>query len=123
MDIINSFENLQELVAGVRRQRFITNLYLDPIKHSVWITNKDCYAEIIGNTLFIIRTDINFWNVFYSTTTVEQLIVDLKIFTNKYKNQTMMFDIIGRDIQCLPVIKGMQEVGCKFATSLVRMSR
>lgn len=123
MEQIHSFEQLQQQVGEVRKQKFITNFFLDPVKHSIWIVKGDCYTEMIGNTLFIIRTGDGFWNVFYSSGNLEQLGDDTKALIAKYPEQTMMFDIVGRDVQCQPVVDVMRSLGGKEATSLVRMTR
>lgn len=123
MERINSIEQLQQKLGEVRKQRFITNFFLDPFKHTVWIKKGDCQTEIEGNTLFIIRTDNGFWNVFYSSASNETLSMDIKAFTAKYPEQTMMFDIVGREKQCKPLVDIFKELGFKEATSLVRMNR
>lgn len=120
---IQSIEQLRQLVAEARKQRFITNFFFDPDKHSVWITRGDCYTEQVGETLFIIRCDKFFWNVFYSSTSLEKLTMDLRLLFAEYSNQTMMFDVVGKEIQCLTIVEMMKEHGCKVATSLVRMTR
>ncbi len=120
---IRTLEELKQRVAEARIGRFITNFFLDPVKHAMWITKGDCYAEMVGGTLFIIRWNKKFWNVFYSTSTTEQLSRDLKALKEKYPKQTMMFDIVGRDVQCQPIVEIMKEAGCQEATSLVRMMR
>lgn len=123
MEKINSIEQLQQQLGEVRKQRFITNFFLDPIKHFVWIIKGDCYTEMVGDTLFVIRTDNGFWNVFYSSSNSETLSSDIKTLTAKYPEQTMMFDIVGREVQCKPLVDVFKELGFKEATSLVRMNR
>ena len=120
---IQTLDDLKQQVAEVRKGCFITNFFLDPVKHAMWIAKGDCFTDRVGNTLFIIRCDKLFWNVFYSTSTPEQLSVDLKELKGKYPKQTMMFDIVGREAQCQPVVEIMKEIGCQEATSLVRMTR
>ena len=41
----------------------------------------------------------------------------------EHSGVTMAFDIVGRDIQCRPVVELFRSKGCKVATSLVRMTR
>ena len=123
MERINSFEQLQQQLGEARKHRFVTNFFLDPFKHAVWITKGDCYTEIVGDTLFVIRTDKGFWNVFYSSFNNETLSSDIKSLIAKYPEQTMMFDIVGREVQCKPLVDILKELGFKEATSLVRMNR
>lgn len=123
METINSIEQLQQQLGEVRKQKFVTNFFLDPVKHSVWITKGDCHTEMVGDTLFVIRTDSGFWNVFYSSSNNETLSSDIKTLTSRFPEQTMMFDIVGREVQCKPLVDVFKELGFKEATSLVRMNR
>jgi GNAT superfamily N-acetyltransferase len=125
MELVKSIEQLQQQSAEIRslRRGFITNFFLDPVKHGLWIAKGDCYAERIGNTLFIIKQSPTFWNVFYCSTTQEEFCADISEFMAEHSGMTMMFDIVGRDIQCLPMVELFCSKGCKEATSLVRMTR
>lgn len=125
MQKVQSFEDLQKQVAEIRSLRlgFITNFFADPVKHSLWIKKEDCLTERVNNTLFIIKRNPTFWNVFYCSTTIESLSNDWETFQANYHDVTMMFDIVGRDIQCEPLVAMFKEKECTEATSLVRMTR
>ena len=125
MQIVKSFEDLQKQVTEIRSLRlgFITNFFPEPIKNGLWIEKGDCYTKRINNTLFIIRQSPSFWNVFYCSTTLDSLGVDLEAFQNQNPGKTMMYDLVGRDIQCEPLVELFKAKGCKEATSLVRMTK
>lgn len=125
MQVVKSFEELQQQVAEIRSLRlgFITNFFADPVKHGLWIEKEDCFTERDNNTLFIIKQNPFFWNVFYCATTLEALKNDIELLQSKYPETEMMFDLVGRDIQCQPLIELFKETGFKEATSLVRMNR
>lgn len=125
MQQVKSFEELQQQVAEIRSLRlgFITNFFPDPVKHALWIKQGDCFTDRAGNTLYIIKKSQDFWNVFYCSTTIDGLEADMKVFQKMNPNITMMFDLVGRDIQCKPMVDRFKELGCKEATSLVRMTR
>ena len=125
MKKVDSIEQLQQMSAEIRslHRGFITNFFLDPVKHRLCITKGDCHTDRIGSTLFIIRQSLTFWNVFYCSTTLEDFSHDLSEFMVEHSGVTMMFDIVGRDIQCQPVVEIFRDKGCKEATSLVRMTR
>jgi len=120
-----SIEQLQQQSAEIRslRRGFITNFFLDPVKHGWWIEKGDCYTERIGSTLFVIKKSPTFWNVFYCTTTLDDFSHDLSSFLAEHSGTTLMFDIVGRDVQCQPMVELFQSKGCKEVTSLVRMTR
>lgn len=125
METVQAIEQLQQIPTEIRslRRGFITNFFLDPIKHSLWIEKGDCYSEHVGNTIFIVKQSLSFWNVFYCSTTLEDFSQDLSSFLSAYSDKIMMFDIVGRDIQCKPIVELFKGKGCKEATSLIRMTK
>lgn len=125
MQQVRSIEELRTLLAEVRakRQGFLTNFYLDDDKHSLWIEKEVCEYEWVSDTLFVVKKSETFWNVFYCSTTMEVFSSDLSEFKSRHLEATMMFDIVGRDSQCVPLVKLFEEQGFTEATSLVRMIR
>lgn len=125
MDRLQSIDQLRQLSAEIRslHRGFLTNFFLDPVKHGLWIAKGDCYFERLESTLFIVKQSLTFWNVFYCSTTLEEFSTDLSAFLANHPDNIMMFDIVGRDVQCQPVVELFRGKGCKEATSLVRMTR
>lgn len=125
MRAVGFFEEIQQHVAEIRSLKLgvVTNFFADPVKHSLWIKKGDCFIERVNNTLFIIKKSLSFWNVFYCSTTLEALGNDLEEFQAKHPKTTMMFDIVGREKQCQPLVELFKAKGCKKATLLVRMTR
>lgn len=125
MERVQSIEQLHQQSTEIRalRKGFLTNFFLDPVKHGLWIEKCDCYIERLGGTLFIIKQSLTFWNVFYCSTTLDEFSNDLSSFMAEHSTITMMFDIVGRDVQCQPMVELFQDKGCTEATSLVRMTR
>lgn len=125
MERVQSIEQLRQQSAEIRalRKGFLTNFFLDPVKHGLWIEKGDCYIEHLGSTLFIVKQSPTFWNVFYCSTTIDGFGTDLSSFIAEHPTNTMMFDIVGRDVQCQPMVELFLSKGCKKATSLVRMTR
>lgn len=124
MEKVQSIGQLQEMSAGIRalRRGFLTNFFPDPVKHGLWIAKGDCYAQRIGDTLFIVKQSPSFWNVFYCAAQ-DSFAADLSDFLARRSGETLLFDIVGRDVQCGPVVTLFKEKGCREATSLVRMTR
>ena len=122
---VGSIGDLTSAIAEIRslRKGFITNFYLDPAKQALWIAKGDCFTEIINESLFIIKRSSLFWNVFYCSTALEQLISDLQVFQMNHSMQTAMFDIVGHKEQCVPIVEAFQTCNCEFVASLVRMKR
>lgn len=122
---VQSYEDLQKQVAEIRSLRlgFVTNFFPDPSKNEVWIKNGDCYTDRVNNTLFIVRQSTSFWNVFYCSTTIEALGDDVEIFLSQTPEVSIMYDIVGRDLNCQPLVELFRSKGCIDANSLVRMTR
>lgn len=125
MQQVRFIEQLQQLSTEIRSLRlgFITNFFLDPVKHGLWIEKGDCHFERVGHTVFIVKLSSSFWNVFYCSTSIADLGTDLTAFLEAHSTTTMVFDVVGRDIQCQPVVELFCAKGCHEATSLVRMMR
>lgn len=125
MQKVHSFEDLQRQVSEIRSLRlgFVTNFFPDPIKNGVWIKKGDCYTERVNNTLFIVRQSPSFWNVFYCSTAIDELGKDIEVFQHQSSKVSLMYDIVGRDVQCQPLVELFRSKGCREATSLVRMTR
>lgn len=122
---VDSIDLISATIAEIRSLRlgFITNFFPDPHRLSLWISKGDCYAERKNNTFFIIKRSDFFWNVYYCSPTILDLADDLQQFKKKHKGQTMVFDIVGRNNQCSPIVKAFQENDFKLAATLVRMTR
>ena len=125
MQQIETIEQLHTFPAEVRSKRkgFLTNFYLDEVKHSLWIQKGVLAYEWISDTLFIVKKSETFWNVFYCTTLIEELATDLAKFKSEHSEKRLIFDIVGREAQCTPMAKLFEEQGFREATSLVRMTR
>ena len=125
MRIVKSFEDLQQQVAEIRSLRlgFVTNFFPDSVKHNLWIEKGVCFTERVNNSLFIIKQNLSFWNVFYCSTTVDTLGDDVEGLQAQHPDATMMYDIVGRELQCQPLVKLFKATGSKEAASLVRMTR
>src|SRR5574344_2118440 len=126
MNKINSIEEILQQIAKIRglRKGFVTNFYLDLFKHSIWIKENVLNYECIEDTLFIIKkNDEGFWNVFYCSTNHEELEKAIKIFVDKYNEETLMFDIVGNNDYCTKITDVFKRCQCKEYCSLVRMER
>ena len=125
MERVRSIEQLQQKSAEIRalRKGFLTNFFLDPVKHGLWIEKGDCYIERLGGSLFIVKQSPMFWNVFYCSTKLDEFSNDLSSFMAEHSTITMMFDIVGRDVQCQSMVDLFKGKGSKEANSLVRMTR
>lgn len=124
MEKVRSIGQLQEMSAEIRQlgRGYLTNFFPDPVKHGLWIAKGDCCVERVGNTLFIVKQSASFANVFFCAAK-DTFNVDLEAFLAAHKGETLLFDLVGRDVQCGPMVTLFKETGCLEASSLVRMTR
>lgn len=122
---LSSIEQLKELIAGVRnlRKGYLTNFYLDAFKHQVWMESGDFKYEAVNETLFLSRESGDFCNLFYCSTTLEELGASLKVFGEKHPELMKMVDVVGSDAMCKPVLDMLKADGYTQYRQLVRMSR
>lgn len=125
MNRVNSIDQIVQLVSKVRnlRKGFLTNFYLDVFKHNIWVKNNDLFFEEYGETLFLIKQSNGFWNIFYTTSNVEELSNSLRIFLKIYSTQLMITDIIGNEEQCLLINDCFKRNNFQHYNKLVRMSK
>lgn len=125
MEAIKSIEQIQGLIAELRnlRKGYLTNFYLDAFKHQVWIDSGDFKYVRIGETLFFARTSDDFCNLFYCSTTVDDLTEAFRQFEEQHPELVNMVDVVGTDVQCQLIKDILASHGYRIYRQLVRMSR
>lgn len=125
MKQIKKYSQLMDLISEVRNRRegFITNFYPDSCKHQIWIDNKALYYICVYDTTFLIKKNRTFMNVFYVSTSFNNLRLALKELKHEIVYQHIVFDIIGTAAQCLSYVELFRNEGFRLSTSLTRMQR
>lgn len=125
MDKITSLDQLCIGINSIKSHKkgFLTNFYLDTIKHQHWIDLRIISSTNIGNTFFIIKENPIFWNVFYNTFDTNSLQEDLKQFCNKYSNKKIIFDVIGKQTNIDKVTPCFLCNGLMPLKRLIRLSK
>ena len=125
MEPIKSINQIQCLIAEIKnlRKGFLTNYYLDPFKHQVWINHNDFLFERINESLFLIRKTPDYCNLFYCTTNIEELLSALSLFDNIHHDLFPIIDVVGSEEQCVPIINQFKKNGYSVYVKLARMSR
>ena len=125
MNRIEHFQQLMDFSTKVRnlREGFITNFYPDAFKHQIWISKQVLFYEEYRKTVFFIKVDSSFWNLFYISTSIEELHTAVLNMSGQYKDKTLVMDIVGRNAQCRPIVDMLRSGDFVLTTSLVRMQR
>ena len=122
---IESFQQMIDLSSAVRSRRegLITNFYPDPVKHQVWIDRNAAFFDECGKTVFIAKDNGTFLNVFYISTTIDELRMSVPFLKRLGDGRPVVLDIVGKDSQCVPIVEMFSREGFGHAAALVRMQR
>lgn len=122
---VESIENIRQLMSIVRdaHKGYITNFYIDDFKHEIWIKKEVLFYVQIDETFFFIHKNISFWNVFYVSTTLIDLENALVKLLKQYGDNSLIFDLVGREKQCKELLPLFLRCGFKEESSLVRLLR
>lgn len=124
MKKISSFEEIQFLFSEIRslKKGVITNFYPDPFRVSLWCQYETLFYIHLDNTIFFLRNQPHFINLFYCSVNEDSLRQDLSFLFKEYNQSVFVVDLVGKD----PMIDHRQlffNEGFKEYSSLVRMSR
>lgn len=125
MNALSSLEEIFDITSKIRDKKrgFITNFYLEELRHSIWIKKKNFYYEWNGDTCFLFRKTEHYWNAFYLSTSTEELGRALSELNQKYSNASLIFDIVGRQETCDVLMPVFQANGFFQESSLARYIR
>lgn len=124
MDKITSLTQILSLMTQVRTQRqgFITNFFPDQRKHDIWIARGELYYSEACGCHFVIRLSKEVNQLFFITTTVNNLAEGLKHLLLMRK-ELIVTDIVG-DEHTVSIMKQIfEQLGFESYEELYRMSR
>jgi ribosomal protein S18 acetylase RimI-like enzyme len=124
MNKIESLDSIITSIADIRnlREGFVTNFFLDVFKHQIWIDHGIFFFLKIGNTLFLIKKNKNFWNVFYASISEDEIIKAFTELEKEYSDITLMVDIVGAKHECEKLVSSLKKCLPYNYCRLVRMS-
>ena len=114
-EIIESIENVKKLNA-----KFVTNFFLNENKITQWIENEVLFSIVKNNSVFIIRKHIEFYYLYYFSTDLSELFVELEDLKIP-QNSDYVIDIVGKADDLHPILFGFQSQGYFHHETLKRM--
>ena len=125
MERIESIDKIRQLTTEVRAKRkgFVTNFYLEEFRHSIWIAKGLLFYEWIEGVCYLFRKTANYWNTFYIASSLDELAHSLFEVHDRYKEFSLIFDVVGRQEQCDGLIPLFHQSGFFEESSLVRFIR
>lgn len=123
MDKIDSLDKINALVSDIRslRKGYLTNFFLDRKKHSIWIEKGELFYISFPDCHFLLHLTDSVNNLFFLTTTTQQLAEGLKTFLPIFAEQVVV-DIVG-DAKIASLKDVFVEQGFSVYQQLYRMSR
>jgi len=104
-------------------QNYNSNFYLDTQKLELWINLQILEMEEFEGTVFIIRKNKEFSNLYFATRSTDSLKSNLNILQTRYSNSVFVIDLVGIESK-MKELKGVFLYnGYYLYTSLVRMSK
>lgn len=96
MELVQSYHQLNSFISEIRSlcKGFISNLFLNSDKYSLWIEKKELFYQATTEGYFILRSNSGVSYLFYITTDEFQLRKGLQEITPQIKN-TVMVDVLG----------------------------
>lgn len=122
---IDSVLQIQEAIKRVRdlKKGYHTNLFIDWAKLDLWIKHDLFYFLDLNDTIFFFKKNSSFYNVFYSSITLESLSESLCKTKSLYSNDVFVYDIVGEKNKLTDQVKVFNANGFNLYTILIRMSR
>jgi ribosomal protein S18 acetylase RimI-like enzyme len=100
-----------------------SNFYLDRQKLELWINLKILEIEELEGTIFILRRNRDFYNLYFISSDARVLELNLNILQGKYSNVVFIVDLVGMENEMTYLQNLFLHSGYHLYTSLVRMSK
>lgn len=119
------FEEINASVQRIRslRKGFITNFYQSSAMVGLWTKYGSVNVYNFESSVFIIRQNNEFYNVYYACTSVVALQADLQKLSSVYDGKELVIDWLGREKEIACFDDLFSSCGFDCYCSLIRMSR
>jgi GNAT superfamily N-acetyltransferase len=125
MNPVSSLDDIQGFIKRIKEQKkeYLTNFFLDPARMQLWIKLGIIDFQDFGETIFLIRRNTGFMNLFFISSGINKLSENLRIFLNKYPYELFIADIVGKRPSIDTASLIFKKHGFSTYTNLLRMSR
>ena len=124
MSPIVSFDQIQELISKIKAKGngYYTNFFPDPQKITLWLEKQLLEFQGTGDTVFVLKRNQGFFNLFFIASRPQSLLDDLKNLVAFLPEAVFLADLLGKGNE-LDITNVFSQAGFYQYTSLVRMSR
>lgn len=118
-----AWDEVIRCVAQARdKRRMMSNFFPDEKRMMRWCANGTFSYEERNETMFFVRRQETFSNLYFLSASVDALSKDLSGFMEDYSGR-LVVDVLGRDVVREPLETAFKSAGFDALTSLQRMSR
>jgi len=125
MKSVSSPDIILGLIQKIKQYRkgYYTNFFLDIPKIQLWISLQLIEYEEMEETVFLLRKNSGFINLFFITTGISEFSGDIDHFLKKYPDKIFVIDLVGSFSQMSDIQNMLQDRGFYNYTTLVRMNK
>lgn len=121
MNRAQSINQIKSYISYIRNQKkgFITNFYLNEVKHAFWIEDGVLLVHETPECIFLLKENEDFFNLFFIATTANAL--QKAITTLPLSESLFTVDVVGAKDN--PIKDSLLEIGFHQYETIYRMSR
>ena len=125
MDKISNFLEVQDSVKFIKnlKKGFITNFYTEADRIIKWIDNTQLYKVTYGDSVFFVKTEIEFNHLFFCSVSAEELNNSLSKLKEITNNSLLVVAFIGNELDIQSIVNTFKRCGFFLYTKLNRMHR
>lgn len=121
--LVSNLSEISNAVIKVRnfKEGFVTNFFLDESKHQYWINNRILYIVDTPKVVLLFKKGDGYCNVYYIATNISELADMMDAVHTEFVDEQWFVEVVGRDVQCEPILKKLQLIGYTEYNCLKRM--
>jgi GNAT superfamily N-acetyltransferase len=117
IEIDNSFVKIKNY-----KKKLITNFFPNREKIEIWISKNEFYKIEIGEVIYFLRSNLDFYTLFFIASSNEELDKSLSQLLIGFSDEIFILDIVQRE-EFSDVLNIFYDKSFNLYTSLVRMNR
>jgi GNAT superfamily N-acetyltransferase len=124
LDYITDFVEINNSFVRIKnyKKKMITNFFPDREKIEFWIVDKELYKIEIGEVIYFVRSNKDFYTLYFIATNNEALDKSITELLANFPDETFVLDIVQRE-ENSTVLNVFYNKSFGLYTSLVRMNR
>lgn len=121
--LVSDLSEINNAIIKIRncKEGFVTNFFLDESKHQFWIDNSVFYVVDTPKVVLLFKKGDGYCNVYYIATSISELTAVMDAVHTEYVDEKWFVEVVGRDVQCEPILKELQSIDYKEYNCLKRM--